>query len=147
MPPRRRSGPPPQEAAAENHTNADDSTAPSRCQRCKHPLTAPTSVARSHGPVCWHRRHAAAVRMPLLHCGCADPWTCRCGTVPTLSYNQSDNQIDGWADAARYLMDTSGLTPVLPAEVLRRLWQRGGEDRELAETLRTAAAASGGAVA
>ena len=26
-----------------------------RCTRCGHPLTAPRSVARNHGPECWRR--------------------------------------------------------------------------------------------
>ena len=109
----------------------------SRCQRCKHPLTAPQSVARSHGPVCWTRRHDAAERVPLLDCGCADPWTCRCGAVPPMS----DLQLNGYVDAARYILDTTGHMPILPVEVLRRLWQRGGDDRDLAEKLRAGAVA------
>ena len=111
----------------------------SRCQRCKHRLTAPQSVARSHGPVCWTRRRDTAVRVPLLDCGCADPWVCKCRTVLVLS----DNQLNAWADTARYVIDTTGCTPMVPVEVLRRLWNRGGDDRALAEKLR----AAGGAVA
>ncbi len=76
-------------------------------------------------------------RMPRLDCGCRD--ICHC-TIPPLS----DNQIDGWADCARYVMDTSGCTPLLPIEVLRALYRRGGEDRVLAEKIHTA---TGGAVA
>lgn len=129
MPQIRRSGPR-QEAAPTNHTNAVDSTAP-RCQRCRRRLRAPLSQARAHGPTCWHLRYEASLRLVPLDCGCRDPWRCRC-TVPALS----DNQIDGWADAARYVMDTTGCVPVLPTEVLRRLWQRGGDDRVLAEKLR-----------
>jgi hypothetical protein len=140
MPQIKRNGPPPQGAASKHNTSTSEDTAGSRCQRCKHPLTAPQSVARAHGPVCWNRRHEAAVRMPLLDCGCADPWVCRCGPVPALS----DHQLDGWADTARYVLDTTGCMPILPVEVLRRLWQRGGEDRALAEKLRPA---TGGAVA
>jgi hypothetical protein len=56
----------------------------------------------------------------------------------------SDNQLDGYADAAQYILDTTGCKPIVPVEVLRRLWQRGGDDRVLAEKLRSA---TGGAVA
>ena len=75
--------------------------------------------------------------MPRLDCGCRD--ICHC-TIPPLS----DNQIDGWADCARYVMDTAGCTPLLPLEVLRALYRRGGDDRALAEKIHTA---TGGAVA
>jgi hypothetical protein len=61
---------------------------------------------------------------------------CKCRTVPLLS----DNQLDAWADTARYVIDTTGCTPMVPVEVLRRLWNRGGDDRALAEKLRTAGA-------
>jgi hypothetical protein len=56
----------------------------------------------------------------------------------------SDNQIEAWADCARYVMDTAGCTPLLPIEVLRALYRRGGEDRVLAEKIHTA---TGGVVA
>lgn len=137
-PPERRSGPPPQEAAAANHTNTDEFTA-HRCQRCRRGLRAPQSVARSHGPVCWHRRYDAAVRLARLDCGCADPWTCRC-TDPPLT----QRAVDGYRDAARYVMDTTGCTPLIPVEVLRALFRRGGGDRALAEQLH---AAVGGVIA
>jgi hypothetical protein len=71
--------------------------------------------------------------MPLLDCGCRH--ICWC-TMPPLS----DNQIDGWADCARFIRDTTGCTPMLPIEVLRALYRRGGEDRVLAEQLHAAAA-------
>ena len=139
-PPKRRSGPAVSDRAASTSPNAgDQSSHETRCQRCRRGLRAPLSVARSHGPTCWHRRADAAVRLPRLDCGCRDPWACRCGTVPALS----DSQLDGWADAARYVMDTTGCTPMLPVDVLRGLWRRGGDDRALAEKLR----AAGGAVA
>lgn len=79
-----------------------------------------------------HRRWAKAVqRMTPLHCGCRE--LCYCTTPP-----MSDNQLDGWADCARYVMDTTGCTPLLPIEILRALYRRGGADRALAESLHTA---------
>ncbi len=58
--------------------------------------------------------------------------TCPCDCAATAL---SDNQIDGWADCARYILATTGCSPMLPLEVLRALWKRGGEDRALAEKL------------
>lgn len=113
-------------------------TAP-RCRRCRRGLTAPLSVERCHGPVCWHRRRDAAERLALLDCGCADPWVCRC-TQPPLT----DHQIEGWKSAAERVLGVTGNTPLLPLEVLRALYRRGGQDRALAEQLH---AATGGAVA
>lgn len=139
MTPTRRNRPGDTGAATSTPSHADNHDTAPRCQQCRRGLRAPRSVQRGHGPVCWHRRFDASVRLPVLDCGCADPWTCRCGAVAPLS----DNQIDGWSDAARFVMDTTGCTPVLPVNVLRRLWQRGGDDRALAEKLR----AAGGAVA
>jgi hypothetical protein len=42
------------------------------------------------------------------------------------------NNLDAWADTARYLF-SHGLTPLVPVEVCRALYRRG--DRELAELL------------
>jgi hypothetical protein len=53
----------------------------------------------------------------------------------------SDHQLNGYVDAARYILDTTGYMPVLPVEVLRRLWKRGGDDRALVEKLRAGAVA------
>ncbi|OSC27105.1 hypothetical protein B8W68_09900 [Mycobacterium paraintracellulare] len=80
----------------------------------------------------WCRRHAAAHRSVPLDCGCRDPWPCHC-TEPPLS----EHAIDGWRDAAEHVLAT-GRTPVLPIEVRRALWRRGGADRELAELLHEA---------
>jgi hypothetical protein len=86
-----------------------------------------------HTSIPGHRRWRKALqRMTPLHCGCRD--LCYCTTPP-----MSDNQLDGWADCARYVMDTTGCTPLLPIEVLRALYRRGGDDRALAETLHAAA--------
>jgi hypothetical protein len=83
-----------------------------------------------------HRRWRRAVQRALpLDCGCRI--ACHC-TFPPLT----DNQIDGYADAARYILDTTGCTPMLPLEVLRGLYRRGGEDRALAEKLHAANAGS-----
>lgn len=74
--------------------------------------------------------------MPL-DCGCArgphsDPLACLC-TFPPMS----DRAIDGWRDAAIHILRT-GKMPVLPIEVRRALFRRGGADRVLAELLHNA---------
>lgn len=78
------------------------------------------------------RRRQAAARSIPLDCGCRDSWPCRC-TEPPLS----ENALDGWRDAAEHVL-AIGQTPVLPLEVRRALWRRGGYDRELAELLHDA---------
>jgi hypothetical protein len=78
------------------------------------------------------RRRAASWRLPPLDCGCRDPWPCRCSEPPL-----SEHALDGWRDAAlRLLFD--GRVPLLPIEVRRALWKRGGPDRVLAEQLHEA---------
>ena len=72
-------------------------------------------------------RRAAARRLVPLDCGCRDPWPCRCTCTPLSQW-----ALDGWRDAAAHLLDT-GWMPVLPIEVCRALWRRGGPDRALAE--------------
>lgn len=93
------------------------------------------STADSHqhnGLAAWKRRHAAARRVTPLDCGCPDTWPCRC-TDPPLS----EMALDAWRDAAlRLLFD--GQVPILPLEVRRALWRRGGPDRVLAEQLHQA---------
>lgn len=84
------------------------------------------------------RRRRAAERLAILDCGCADPWPCRC-TVPALT----ERALDAWRAAAEVVLDT-GKTPLLPLEVLRALYRRGGDDRVLAEQLH---AANGGVLA
>jgi hypothetical protein len=54
---------------------------------------------------------------------------CLC-TLPPLSAHA----LDGWAVAARRVL-ADGCMPLLPIEVRRGLWRRGGADRELAERL------------
>lgn len=140
MQPIERGGPTGKQGRPRQNTTTAENTA-IRCQRCQRGLSSPLSVERSHGPVCWHRRSDAAARMPLLDCGCdtADPWLCRCTQPPLSSF-----QLDGWALAAGYIMETTGHAPLVPIEVLRALYRRGGEDRALAEKIH---AATGGALA
>jgi hypothetical protein len=78
----------------------------------------------------WRARRSASKRMVPLDCGCGpDPWLCRC-TEPPLS----DVALAGWRDAAQHLLD-SGRMPLVPLEVQRELYRRGGDDRSLAKTL------------
>ena len=82
------------------------------------------------GIVEWFRRHRAAERLPSLACGCcSDPLPCRC-TRPPLS----DRWVDAGADAARHVL-ANGCVPLLELEVLRALYRRGGDDRQLAQEL------------
>lgn len=85
------------------------------------------------------RRRSASQRLTILDCGCADPWPCRCTETPL-----SARVVDGWRDAAEYIRAT-GKMPLLPAEVLRALYRRGGDDRVLAEQLLHAATTAEGA--
>jgi hypothetical protein len=82
-------------------------------------------------------RRAASWRLQPLNCGCptgphADPLGCLC-TPPPLS----EHALDGWRDAAEHLL-SNGETPLLPLEVRRGLWRRGGRERRLAELLHRA---------
>ena len=78
------------------------------------------------------RRRAAAARSLPLDCGCRDPYPCRCTSPPL-----SDTAVDGWRDAAQHVLAT-GRIPLLPLEIRRALWRRGGTDRALAEVLHRA---------
>lgn len=64
-----------------------------------------------------------------LDCGCRDPWCCWC-TDPPLS----DQALDGWVNAAHRVL-ADGRMPLVPIEVRRGLYRRGGADRQLAELL------------
>lgn len=75
------------------------------------------------------RRRDASRRLPLLACGCRDPWPCRHLDGPS-----SDHDTEGAADAARHLLAV-GLTPLLRLEYQRALWRRGGVDRQLVSDL------------
>lgn len=73
------------------------------------------------------RRRTAACRVPVLRCGCTDPWLCRCGGEPALT----EHRVDAHRAAAVHLLD-AGLLPLVPIDALRALWRRGGRERELA---------------
>lgn len=93
-----------------------------------------TWTHRQDVPTQLRRRHGAKDRSVRLECGCGarDPILCRC-TKPPLS----DRALDGWRDTALHVLRT-GHMPVLPIEVRRALWKRGGADRVLAELLHDA---------
>jgi hypothetical protein len=79
------------------------------------------------------RRREAALRLPPIgRCGCIrdpDLDRHRCGARPL-----TDHQVDGWRSAAIDIIE-DGHVPIVPTEVVRRLWKRGGRDRQLAERL------------
>jgi hypothetical protein len=85
-----------------------------------------------------NRRRDAALRLLPLDCGCRDPWPCTCTSPPL-----SAHTIDSFRDAAIHVLG-AGCTPLLPIEVMRALWRRGGADAELVQRL---SLLSGGAVA
>ena len=134
----RRSGPAESGQTTSTPPSADNDSNVPRCQRCQRGISAPQSVARMHGPVCWHRRFDASVRLVPLNCGCADSWAHHC-IKPSLT----ERSLDGYAEAARHLLNTAGCLPLVPLEALRALYRRGGDDRALAEQLH---AATGGVV-
>uniref|UniRef100_A0A5Q5BKW4 Uncharacterized protein n=2 Tax=unclassified Mycobacterium TaxID=2642494 RepID=A0A5Q5BKW4_MYCSS len=74
------------------------------------------------------RRRAATYRLPVLACGCADPWTCR---HHTKHGSVTDQFVDGYRDAAEHLL-ASGLTPPPNLPAMRAMWKRGGHDQRLA---------------
>lgn len=77
----------------------------------------------------WKRRHAIALRLPPLHCGChSDPWVCDCHAS---SAEPSDRAIDAYRDAALSLLEV-GLPPAPNLKCMRALWRRGGPDQRLA---------------
>lgn len=71
-----------------------------------------------------HRRAAAARRVPG-----GDPWT-----ADTRELDTSTHQLEAWSAAANHIA-ADGLCPILPREIVRLLWQRGGADRALAEQI------------
>ena len=98
-----------------------------------------SNANRCHGAAL-KRRRGASWRTAALQCGCHDPASARhYGHDPA---PLSEFQISGYADAARYILETTGLTPILPADIVARLWERGGADRALAEKIRAAGAVS-----
>jgi hypothetical protein len=73
------------------------------------------------------RRRAASRRIePLACCACVDPWMCRCHDGPA-----SDQQLDGYAEAAEHLL-THNLLPAPNVAAVRRMWRRGGQAQRLA---------------
>jgi hypothetical protein len=96
--------------------------------------TAPYSATRRQCVDALRRRRAACRRMPPLGCGCRDPWPCRCSDPPL-----TERQVDGWRDAALHVLGTDRI-PLLPLEVRRALWRRGGADRALVQRLQDAGA-------
>jgi hypothetical protein len=76
------------------------------------------------------RRREASSRMVRLRdcCGASDPLACRChNPVPPLS----ENALHAWRAAIQRTLPIG--PPLVPLEVLQRLWRNGGADRELAE--------------
>jgi len=98
-----------------------------------------SNADRCHGAAL-RRRRGASWRSAALICGCSDPDTARHYEHEPAAL--SEFQITGYADAARYILETTGLTPILPADIVARLWSRGGADRALAEKIRAAGAVS-----
>ena len=76
-----------------------------------------------------YRRRQVTYRLASLDCGCRDPWPCHCAEPPL-----SERAIDGWVAAAQHIISI-GEIPLLPLEVLQRLWRRGGAGRLLAVEL------------
>lgn len=77
----------------------------------------------------WHRRFAAARRLPPLECRCSDPWTCRCSDPPL-----SSRMVDGYRDAVLHLL-AEGLLPAPNIEAMRELWRRGRDEQKLVRTI------------
>jgi hypothetical protein len=80
----------------------------------------------------WRRRQAALRLPPIGRCGCIrdpDRDKHRCGPRPL-----TEHQIDSWRSAAIGIIE-DGHAPIVPIEVVRRLWKRGGRDRQLAQQL------------
>ena len=61
-------------------------------------------------------------------CGAREPLSCRChDPQPQLS----EQALDAWRSAIERTLPIG--PPLVPLEVLQRLWRNGGADRELAE--------------
>jgi hypothetical protein len=111
-------------------TAADDNTIPPGKRLCWVPCTR--TYAQDKGSQLRRRREAAS-RMVRLRdcCGARDPLSClscRChDPIPKLS----ENAIEAWRDAIKRTLPIG--PPIVPLEVLQRLWRNDGADRELAE--------------
>ncbi|BBZ04892.1 hypothetical protein MCHIJ_43290 [Mycolicibacterium chitae] len=65
------------------------------------------------------QRRAATYRLPVLDCGCRDPWTCHCAT-PELTADS--------AVAAADHLRRHGLSPLFSVSQGRALWRGGHRD-------------------
>lgn len=65
------------------------------------------------------QRRAATYRLPVLDCGCTDPWTCRCTTAELTT--------DSAVAAADHLT-RHGLAPLFGIGQGRALWRCGHRD-------------------
>ena len=70
----------------------------------------------------------AYYRSPKLGCGCHAPCRCEHRNQP------SEKRTDAYKDAIEYLAGQGLMAGALTPE-LRKLWQRGGDDRTVAETI------------
>lgn len=121
-----RKGRPADNRAASVTTPSED-TVPRGRRMCWVPCTdnAPQDVGSQ-----LRRRRAASNRMVRLAdcCGAADPLRCHCHeSQPPLS----EHAIAAWRAAIERTLPIG--PPLVPIEVLQRLWRNGGGDRKLAE--------------
>jgi hypothetical protein len=137
----RENSPPEIERAAPHHQDDPDQRLDSHTTR-QSQGSGPRTFTRSVTPkplprICANdipaqlsARRMAANRSVPLHCGCRDPWVCgHYTTEPPLT----DNQLDGWRDAANHVL-ARGDMPMVPLQVRRALWKRPA-DRALAKLL------------
>lgn len=104
-------------------TTAANTTVPPRRRLCW--VTVPQDVASQ-----LRRRREASQRLVRLTdcCGARDPISCRChDPKPQLN----EKAVDAWRAAIERTLPIG--PPLVPLEVLQRLWRNGGTDRELAE--------------
>ncbi|MFC9922352.1 hypothetical protein [Rhodococcus sp. NPDC127527] len=96
------------------------------------------------------RRHKAAQRLEPIESTCGhwhqDPL--RCPGVRAVSHRTGPRlqgkpglDVDVVRRTARVLMERTGFPGLYPIELVRELWMRGGEDRELAEKIHAAGGA------
>lgn len=121
--PNERSRPAGNEAASK--TAARDTVPPEK-RLCLVPV--PSSSRQERISQARRRRIAAARSVPL-GCGCRDAWTCRC-----TKSGLTDEMIDAGRIAALHIL-AAGQLPILRPDILRALYRRGGQDRQLAERL------------
>lgn len=94
-------------------------------------------------------RRDSAVRLPVLDCGCADPYGCHCTDNSTPPVRALHIDLDSMAAAARALIRRTDRCGIWRPEDVRALWTRNSAgDRELAEKIaRMSGWSSGDAVA